>query len=171
MGSGMNDALAKLRFSIVTWGLGILLGLQARRHAAFREQLRQLDLTAQFRLADGSRGRYFIFERRPGVLEDVASTRARRDHELPRRRTWPRGSSSRSVTGWSSSTPPRTPSFSWRVRVASSRTSATPSAACSRPAGSTARGCPTESCATRATPTVDRCSSTSKTAGSSASPR
>ena len=57
----MNDALAKLRFSIVTWGLGILLGLQARRHAGFRDQLRRLDLTAQFKLADGSQGRCFIF--------------------------------------------------------------------------------------------------------------
>jgi anaerobic selenocysteine-containing dehydrogenase len=58
----MNDAIAKLRFSVVTWGLGVLLRVQARRHPLFRRQLEARDLTAQLKLADGSLGRCFVFE-------------------------------------------------------------------------------------------------------------
>ena len=60
MGRTMTDAFSKLRFSVVTWGLGLLLRLQGYRYPAFREQLRRHDLVAQFRLADGSRGRSFV---------------------------------------------------------------------------------------------------------------
>jgi hypothetical protein len=62
--TGLKDlkrAKGNARFAIVTYGLGKLLQLQATRYPAFREQLRRQDLTAQMKLRDGSRGRYFVF--------------------------------------------------------------------------------------------------------------
>ena len=60
----MNDSLvAKIRFTVSLWGLGVLLRIQARRYPAYREQLRREDLTAQVRLHDGSQGRYFTLRK------------------------------------------------------------------------------------------------------------
>lgn len=56
----MTRGKDRLRFVVVTYGLGKLLQIQAARHRAFREQLKCHDLTAQLRLLDGSLGRYFV---------------------------------------------------------------------------------------------------------------
>jgi len=55
------ESYARARFTVAAYGLGALLRLQAYRHPAFRQQLEAQDLTAQLKLKDGSRGRYYAF--------------------------------------------------------------------------------------------------------------
>jgi anaerobic selenocysteine-containing dehydrogenase len=52
----------RLRFEVATYGLGVLLRIQARRHPAFRSRLEAETLVAQIRLQDGSLGRHFLFQ-------------------------------------------------------------------------------------------------------------
>ena len=57
-----TDRVAKTRFGVTIWGLGLLLRVQARRYPSFKEQLGRCDLTAQMKLRDGSRGRSFTLK-------------------------------------------------------------------------------------------------------------
>ncbi|MBT5416320.1 MAG: molybdopterin-dependent oxidoreductase [Rhodospirillaceae bacterium] len=50
-----------MKFSIVLFGLAQMLRHTARRHAAFRERLKQKNFIAQIKVMDDSDGRYFIF--------------------------------------------------------------------------------------------------------------
>jgi len=54
-----SEIPARLIFSAVLLALRISLALAAVRFPSFRDRLKEKDLTVQFRLKDGSAGRYF----------------------------------------------------------------------------------------------------------------
>jgi len=64
-----------MKFSILLFGMVQALRLTARMHAEFAERLRQKNFTAQFKLQDGSEGRWIMFENggiksRKGICEN-----------------------------------------------------------------------------------------------------
>src|SRR3954462_12794890 len=59
-GKQMN--LGALKLSIILFGLSLLLKFQAWRHPAFRERLKEKNLTGQFIARDEEIGRWFKFQ-------------------------------------------------------------------------------------------------------------
>ncbi len=57
-----SESLANLIFSMVLLGLRMMLGLTAMRFPFFKNRLKEKNLTAQIKLKDNSRGRYFTLE-------------------------------------------------------------------------------------------------------------
>ena len=53
------DRLSTLAFSTLLYGIGLALKYTAWRHKAFRERLKEQNLTAQIRVKAGI-GRYYI---------------------------------------------------------------------------------------------------------------
>ena len=66
-----------MKFSLILLGLSWLLKLTAWRHASFRARLKEKDLVAQIKIADDSRGRYFIFK--GGKLSSMAGVHSNPD--------------------------------------------------------------------------------------------
>ena len=54
--------LGTLKLSIILFGLSLLLKFQAWRHPAYRERLKEKNLTGQFIARDEEIGRWFKFE-------------------------------------------------------------------------------------------------------------
>ena len=55
-------SFAQTKLSILLYGLEKVINLTARRYAAFRERLKEKNMTVQLRLEDKSQGRFFIFK-------------------------------------------------------------------------------------------------------------
>ncbi len=71
--------LGALKLSIILFGLSLLLKFQAWRHPAFRERLKEKNLTGQFIARDEEIGRWFKFQdgrvtSGSGVLKDADVT-------------------------------------------------------------------------------------------------
>jgi molybdopterin guanine dinucleotide-containing S/N-oxide reductase-like protein len=56
-------AFDKTQFSIILFGLEILIRFTALRHKSFKNRLKEKDFIAQIKVKDDSQGRYFIFKR------------------------------------------------------------------------------------------------------------
>ena len=51
--------MASLKFSLILFGLALLLRIQAWRYPAFRERLKERDVLAQLKTRDGRQGRWY----------------------------------------------------------------------------------------------------------------
>ena len=79
--------LGAIKLSLILFGLSLLLKFQAWRHPAFRERLREKDLTGQFVARDEEIGRWFRFQNGRissgrGVLKDADVTVAFKNAKL-----------------------------------------------------------------------------------------
>src|SRR6185312_2672 len=54
-------AIASIKFSTLLFGMAQLLRVQARRHPAYRERLKERNLVAQIKARDEEIGRWFSF--------------------------------------------------------------------------------------------------------------
>jgi len=91
----ITGSLDRVRFSVTTWGLEILLRLARIRSELMRERLKEHELVAQVRLRDGSQGRYFLFQggtvrSKRGIHPDPDVTMAFENPALARRILRPR---------------------------------------------------------------------------------
>lgn len=57
-----SETLANMVFSMLLLGLKLMLGLTAARYPFFKNRLKEKNLTAQIKLKDNSRGRYFTLK-------------------------------------------------------------------------------------------------------------
>jgi len=55
-------AFEKTQFAIILFGLEKLLKYKAKKHAFFKERLKEKNLTAQIKVKNNSQGRYFLFK-------------------------------------------------------------------------------------------------------------
>jgi len=54
--------LARLVFSIILFGLNLMLKRAARKHPSYKHRLKEKDFTAQIKVRDNSQGRHFTFQ-------------------------------------------------------------------------------------------------------------
>ena len=54
--------MGSLKFSIILFGLRLLIWMQALRYQAFRDRLKEKNFTAQMKTKDNSVGRWFTFK-------------------------------------------------------------------------------------------------------------
>ena len=76
--------LGALKLAIILFGLSLLLKFQAWRHPAFRERLKEKNLTAQFIARDEEIGRWFKFQD-GAVTSGSGVLQGRRRHASPSR--------------------------------------------------------------------------------------
>ena len=69
-----------MKFSLILFGLALLLKYTALRYAAFRARLKEKNFIAQIKTKDGTRGRYFTF--RDGRVSSRAGVHANPDISL-----------------------------------------------------------------------------------------